>query len=126
MSPDDPCGCRTRCDLARSLLARVEWLAGHLGDVSFAAQVQQLKRDLACGHGLLCASPADNDFLSVITLVEAALASLSSDQYTPEVLDALRWAFAAGTREGSFTFADYDAVRRDFAAASIVTLKADR
>jgi hypothetical protein len=112
---------QSRGDLAGSLLARVRRLEAHRGDVSLAAEVQLLKRDLARGHDLLAARPADNDYLSVITLVEAALASLTWRAYTPQVLDALRLAFAAGTREGAFTFADYAAIRRHFTAAGIPT-----
>ena len=40
--------------------------------------------------------PEDNNYVSVVCLVEAALASLTWKQYTPAVLDALRRAFAAG------------------------------
>jgi hypothetical protein len=82
---------------------------------------QLLKHDLARGHELLASRPSDNDFRSVVTLVEAALACLSREEFTPAVLGALRLAFAAGAREGCFTFADYDAIRRHFAAVGIRT-----
>lgn len=111
----------SRSDLARRLLARVERLAVRVGDVALAAEMQLLKRDLARGHDLLASNPADNDFLSVVTLVEAALASLTWKDCTPQVIDALRRAFAAGTGEGPFTFADGDAVRRHFASAGVPT-----
>jgi hypothetical protein len=65
--------------------------------------------------------PEDNNFLSVVTLVEAALASLTWKGYTPEVLDALRRVLAAGIGDGEFTFEQYDAVRRHFKAAGIPT-----
>jgi hypothetical protein len=112
---------RSRADLAERLLARLGRLEARLGDVALAAEVQLLKRDLARSHELLTPYPSDNDFLSVITLVEAALASLTWKAYTPQVLDALRQAFTAGTRSGPFLFADYDAVRRHFAAVGIPT-----
>jgi hypothetical protein len=111
----------TRADLARQLLARVDRLAPRLGEVSLAAEVQLLKRELARGHAMLNARPEDNNFLSVVTLVEAALASLTWKGYTPEVLDALRRAFSAGVAEGEFTFDQYDALRRDFKASGIPT-----
>jgi hypothetical protein len=125
MTPDATLGTQqlpqSRTDLAGRLLARVGRLEPRLGDVSLAVEVQLLKRDLARGHDLLAPRPADNDYLSVVTLVEAALAALTWKAYTPQVLDALRLAFSAGTREGPFTFADYDAVRRHFTAAGIPT-----
>jgi hypothetical protein len=111
----------TRTDLARQLLARVERLAPRLGDVSLAAEIQLLKRELARGHAILSGRPQDNNYLSVITLVEGALASLTWKGYTPGVLDALRRAFAAGVREGNFTFEAYDAIRRDFKTSGLPT-----
>ena len=113
---------RSRCDLARRLLGRVDRLAERLGDVSLAAELQLLKRDLVRGHDLLASHSSENNFLSVVTLVEAALASLTWKQYTPAILDALRQAFAAGVEETPFTFADYDALRRRFHAAGIATV----
>ena len=109
----------TRADLARQLLARVERLVPRLGEVSLAAEVQLLKRELARGHAVLNVHPDDNNFLSVVTLVEAGLASLTWKGYTPEVLNALRRAFSPG--EGDFTFEQYDAVRRHLKASGIPT-----
>jgi hypothetical protein len=106
--------------LARQLLSRVDRLAAVLGDVAFTADLQLLKRDLVRGHEALN-SPADNDYRSVLTLVEGALAALHWKAFTPLLLDALRTAFAAGARDGPFSFADYDAVRRHFATAGIRT-----
>ncbi len=111
----------TRAEFARQVLARVDRLTPRLGEVSLAAEVQLLKRELARGHAVLGARPEDNNFLSVVTLVEAALASLTWKDYTAEVLDALRRAFAAGTGEGDFTLERYDALRRHFKASAIPT-----
>ena len=61
---------------------------------------------------------------STVTLVESALACLAWKQYTPQVVDALRQAFTAGTRPAPFTFADYDAVRRLCAERGIPTVPA--
>jgi hypothetical protein len=112
---------RSRCDLARRLLGCVDRLAGRLGDVSIAVELQLLKRDLARSHDLLASFPSENDFLSVVTLVEAALASLTWKQYTPSILDALRQAFTAGAAETPFSFSDYETVRRQFRTATILT-----
>ena len=51
----------SRGDLARQLLARVDRLAPRLGEVSLAAEVQLLKRELARGHAVLRARPEDNN-----------------------------------------------------------------
>ena len=117
-------GPMTRADLARQLLARAERLSGLLGTIPLATELQLLKRDLSRGHDVLRTPPGEGNFLSVVTLVESALACLAWKQYTPEVVDAVRRAFAAGTRPGPFTFADYDAVRRHFAERGIPTTPA--
>jgi hypothetical protein len=111
----------TRADLARQLLARVDRLAPRLGEVSLAAEVQLLKRELVRGHAILSARLEDNNYLSVVTLVEGALASLTWKAYTPKVLDVLRRAFAAGASDGEFPLEAYDAIRRDFQTSGIPT-----
>jgi hypothetical protein len=109
----------TRVDLARQLLARVDRLEARLGDVSLAAEIQLLKRELSRGHDVLSRRPGDNNYLSVVCLVEGSLASLTWKDYTPVVLAALRQAFSAGTRDGDFPFEEYDAIRRHFREADI-------
>ena len=111
----------TRADLARQLLTSVDRLPALLGSVPLATEVQLLKRNLSRSHDLLRSS-GEASFLSVVTLVESALACLTWKQYTPEVVDALRNAFAGGTRQVPFTFADYDAIRRHLAARGIPTV----
>jgi hypothetical protein len=111
----------TRAALARQLLARVDRLSSRLGDISLAADIQLLKRDLVRGHAILSTRPEDNNYLSVVTLVEGALASLTWKGYTPGVLDALRRAFSAGVSEGEFNFEAYDAIRQDFRTSGIPT-----
>jgi hypothetical protein len=108
----------SRPELARQLLARADRLAPRLGDISFAAELQLLKRELARGHRLL-SSPEDTNYLSVVTLVEGALASLTWKKYTPQILDALRLAFSAGTHEAPFTFEQYNAIRQHFKTSGI-------
>src|SRR5438093_12989459 len=111
----------TRAELARQLLGRVDRLETRQGDVSLAAEVQLLKRELVRGHAVLSVRPEDNNFLSVVTLVEATLASLIWKGYTPGVLDALRCAFSAGLHEREVTLEEYDAMRRRFKVAAIAT-----
>lgn len=119
--PNVPVEMRTRGNLARDLLAQVDRLAARLGDVAFAAELQLLKRELARGHAVLSVRHEDINYLSVVTLVEAALASITWKEYTPAILDALRRAFATGTGEREVTFEDYLAIRRDFRTRDIPT-----
>jgi hypothetical protein len=109
----------TRADLARRLLARVDQLEARLGDVALAAEIQLLKRELARGHAVLSRVSEDNNYLCVVCLVEAALASLTWKESTSVVLAAPRRAFAAGTRNGAFPFDEYVALRRHFRESHI-------
>jgi hypothetical protein len=111
----------TRSDLALQLLGHVERLSALLGTIPLATEVQLLKRDLSRGHDVLRPG-GETNFLSVVTLVESALACLTWKQYTPEVVDALRQAFSAGTRIAPFTFDDYDSVRRLFSERGIAVV----
>ncbi len=111
----------TRAHFARQLLARLDRLAHRIGDVSLAAEIQLLKRELVRGHTVLSARPEDNNYLSVVTLVEGVLASLTWKAYSPGLVDALRQAFAAGVGDGEFSFEAYEAIRRSFTASGITT-----
>jgi hypothetical protein len=97
----------------------VDRLEACLGDVALAAEIQLLKRELARGHAVLSRVSEDNNYLSVVCLVEATLASLTWKDYTPVVLAALRRAFAAGIRHGVFPFDEYVALRRHFRESDI-------
>jgi len=112
----------TRIELAHQLLFRVDLLASLLGNPSIAAEIQVLKRQLARGHSILSARPEDNQFLSVVTLIEAALASLTWKGYTSVVLDALRNAITPALREGAFPFEESEAIRRYFKSVGIATI----
>lgn len=108
-----------RIALAQRLLDQLESLPAKLGDVGLAIELQLLKRALARGHVELRSVPDENAYLSVVTLVEAALACLTWKEYTPAILDAFRSAFVAGTRPGPFRSQDYDALRRHFRTQAI-------
>ncbi len=110
-----------RIALAQRLLDQLEHLPPKLGDVGLAIELQLLKRELSRGHAVLRAAPGENAYLSVVTLVEAALACLTWKEYTPAILDAFRTAFAVGARPGPFRSADYDALRHHFQTHAIPT-----
>src|SRR4051794_38958620 len=97
----------TRADLARKLLVHADRLEALLDTIPVATEIQLLKRDLSRGHDML-RQAGETNFLSVVCLVEAALALLIWKKYNPTVVAALRDAFAPGTQLGPFTFEDYD------------------
>jgi predicted DNA-binding antitoxin AbrB/MazE fold protein len=111
-----------RRELAQALVRRVESLLPFIGDVGLPAHLELLKRDLARSHQVLRAHPEDNDYLSVITLVESVLVSRSWKQYTREYLEAIRQALEVGCGPQPVSFADYERAGDLFAAAGIDTM----
>jgi hypothetical protein len=103
------------------LFTQLERLPPKLGNLALGVETQLRKRELSRGHHVLRDWPGENAFLSVITLVEAALAALTWKQYTPEIIDVVRQAFQAGVQPGAFTAREYDSIRRSFNAQRLQT-----
>jgi hypothetical protein len=103
------------------LVRATERLLGCCGQVRLATEIQVLKRELSRCHESLGRYPSENDFLSIITLVESSLAQCTWKDYTPEQLQAVREAFAMGYTEARVTFEDYELVRCAFASKKVET-----
>lgn len=113
---------QSQSELVSRLLVRLDRLEGCLGDVSLAAELQLLKRDLARLHALLSSNVGNINYLSIVTLVEAALASLAWKAYTPQILNVLRQALYLGSQVEPLAFEDFNRVRHQFASAGIPTV----
>jgi hypothetical protein len=108
---EDAEGGRVRSEQARELVQRVDQLLPLVGQVSLAAHIGLFKRDLSRCHDALKDHPGESNFLSIVTLVESALAQLKWKQYNPPQLDAIRQALDIGYRQARVHFADYDKAR---------------
>jgi hypothetical protein len=108
---DDEEGGRVRSELARDLIRRVDQLLPLVGDVSLATHIGLLKRDLSRCHDALKDHPGESNYLSIVTLVESAMAQLKWKQYTPPQLDAFRKALDIGYRQVRVRFEDYEKAR---------------
>jgi len=104
-------GSRVRGELARDLILRVDQLIPMVGDVSLATHLQLLKRDLSRCHDALGGHFAEGAFLSIVTLVESAMAQLKWRQYDRTRLDAIRQVLDTGYRQATVGFADYERAR---------------
>jgi hypothetical protein len=82
-----------------------------IGDVSLATHLQLLKRDLSQCHDMLRNHPSENNFLSIVTLVESAMAQLKWKQYDRACLQAIRGAFEIGYQQVTVGFEDYEKAR---------------
>ncbi len=110
---------RRRSELARDLLGRTEQMMPLIGDPGLAVNIRLLKKDLAGCHDRLKDSPSESDFLSVVTLVESAIATRKWKEYTRDFLEQIRSAIDIGYRQSHVGFEDYDQVRRQFLAGSV-------
>jgi hypothetical protein len=116
---EDGAGSKVRSELARELLNRVDGLLALVGDVSLAAHVGLLKRDLSRCHDALHPLPAESNFLSIVTLVESAMAQLKWKDYTKAQLEAIRAVFDVGYRRPRVRFEDYEAARSQLAQKKV-------
>jgi predicted DNA-binding antitoxin AbrB/MazE fold protein len=105
-----------RRELARDLIHRVDQLPPLVGELTLAANLQLLKRDLSRCHDALKDYPAEGDFLSLVTLVESALVPLTWKQFTRQQLETVRQVFDLGSRPAPVCFADHEKARQLFAS----------
>ena len=116
---EDAEGGRVRSELARDLIQRVNQLLPLVGDVALATHVGLLRRDLSRGHDLLKDHPGENNFLSIVTLVESTMAQLKWKQYTHSQLEAIRQVLDMGYRQVRVGFNDYETARNLFSQKSV-------
>jgi hypothetical protein len=109
---------RRRSELARDLLGRTEQMMPLVNDPALAVNIRLLRKDLAGCHDRLKDSPSESDFLSLVTLIESAIATRKWKEYTQDLLEQIHSAIDIGYRKSHVRFEDYDQVRRQFLAGS--------
>jgi hypothetical protein len=119
---EDGEGGRVRSEQARDLVQRVNQLLPLVGDVSLAAHIGLLKRDLSrCHDALKDYASSESNYLSIVTLVESAMAQLKWKQYTRPQIEAIRQALDIGYRQVRVRFEDYEKFRTLFAQKNVDT-----
>ena len=116
---EDGEGSRVRSELARDLVQRVDQLLRLLGDVSLATHIGLLKRDLSRCHDALRNHSGEGNYLSIVTLVESAMAQLKWKQYGKTQLETIRQALDIGYRHVRVNFGDYEKARARFSQQSV-------
>ena len=111
---EDGEGSRVRSEQARDLIERVDKLLPFVGDVSLATHIGLLKRDLSRCHCSSQGPPWENNYLSIVTLIESAMAQLKWKQYTRSQLEAIRNALDIGYQKVRVRFEDYEKARTLF------------
>jgi hypothetical protein len=104
-------GGRVRSELARDLVLRAKGLEPLIGDVALATHIGLLKRDLSRCHDALKGHPGESNYLSIVTLVESAMAHLKWKQYTGPQIAAISQALDIGYRQVRVRFDDYEKAR---------------
>jgi len=110
---------RIRSEWAKQLMERVDELLASVGDVSLPTHVELLKRDLSSCHDVLATHPTEGDFLSIVTLVESALAQKKWRDYSREQLEEIRRAFELGYQQQRVGHEDYRSIRRVFVSRNV-------
>ncbi len=102
-----------RQEVAERLVALMERVIKSHLNVSMAANLQVVKRELSRCHDVLGSSRHESDYLSIITLVEANLACMDWKSATRRQLEQIKQSLAVGCEERHVTFDHYSrAVRR--------------
>lgn len=110
---------RLRSELARDLIRRVDELLPLVGTVSMATHIGLFKRDLSKCHGALKDCASQSNYLSIVTLVESALAQLKWKDYTTQKLEAVKQALEMGYHQVSVGFDDYQRARDLFSKGGV-------
>lgn len=100
-------GSRVRSELCRAVLARLRRLAAVIGENSAAGHLELLKRELSHCHDALLHRESENNFLSIVTLVEGALASQRWNKITSVDIELFRSIIEIGYEKVSVEHDDY-------------------
>lgn len=111
-----------RCELAHRLERLVQRMLDNHGKVRMAADVQLLRRELSRGHDILGSSRRESNYLSIVTLVEAALSDMDWKTVTTQQLREIRNAVSIGYSDADVTFEAFDHVSRVFRTSGLRTM----
>ena len=107
----NPEAARTRSELSRDLLTRIDELIPAVDTISLSTRINLFKRDLIRCHDALGEAPTESDFLSIVTLLESTLSQKRWRDYTVQDFRHLRDAVEVGYNNPQVGYADYEAVR---------------
>ena len=111
-----------RVEVATRLVSLVGRVIESHGEVRMAADLQVLKRELSRSHDVLGSSTHESDYLSIVTLVEATLASMDWKSATREQLKQVEQALAVGCAESEVTFNHYGRAARTLRGFGVPTM----
>jgi hypothetical protein len=108
-----------RAKISHQITTAAKRMIAHVGAASLTALLQLLKRELSGAHDTLRHMRSEADYLSIVTLVENALAGTNWRKLTEARLNLISQVTSLGeTRR--VTYADVQQVRRDLIAAGLL------
>lgn len=110
---------RLRSQAASRIVSATQRLTAALGTVKAAAQLQVLKRSLFECHDLVSDSNLDSSFLSIVTLIEGAIADAKWKSLNAAQLKSIVRAINPGLNQALVPYQDYLGAVREFRSHSI-------
>ncbi len=111
-----------RRELADRLTRLAKRVMDSRGKTRMAADVEVLKHELSRCHDVLGGSRSESNFLSIVTLVEACLASMDWKNASKEQLAEILKVLSTGCSDAHVTFEDFDHVSRVFRTSGLRTM----
>jgi hypothetical protein len=109
-----------RVKIAKRITEAVGRMIPHVGTVKLTALLQLLKRDISRCHDLLRDKRSETDYVSVVAIVENALAGTNWKQLTEKSLERLKSALAVGEVRRRVTYTDFKRVRDELIAGGLL------
>ena len=109
-----------RARISRELTSAISRMIPHVGSVKLTALLQLIKRDLSKCHDVFRGKRSEANFLSIVALVENALAGVNWKRMTKQNLERLKTALTVGESQRRVTFADVKRVRNDMIAGGLL------
>jgi len=107
----------TRKEVAARLVKAIGRVISSCGAIKMAADLELLKRELSRSHDVLRPIPTENDYLSIVVLVESELGTKLWREISTYELNALKSAIEIGLKAPQVTYDDYNRTLRTLNAS---------
>jgi hypothetical protein len=111
-----------RIEVANQLARLAKKVIESKGKIKMAADLQVLRRELARAHHVLRDLRSERDYLSVITVVEAAMQNIDWKEVSRGELEQIHLSLSLGTNVAAVNFDDVNRQARQFRGQGVSTL----
>lgn len=110
---------RIRSELARSLRMRTKRMLDLIGDVAISTHIAMLKRDMSKAYDLLLDARSEQNFISMVALVEGVLSQGRGQELAASQIRVIYAAFDTAYRSQRLTHDDVESIRHRFSEMAI-------